>query len=506
MNKRPDQPLGKLNSGLLANTSLLWKAVDTALDGIMIFNKDYEIIYLNPTAEDWFSTFDSNRDPKLWGGFQSIQTMEGEKLPEQDLPLFRVLAGETFENYRIMLNHEGKIVYLSCNGVPFIEDDAIQGGVVTFRDVTAVILHEKTLEKQKTFFQHILDMLPALVHVKDLEGNTIFSNSGIHDINVDLENRKSYEGPHKANDLQIIKTKKTAEFLEKHIIGGHDRLFRVTRFPMFDESGEIRFLGGISVDITEDVRIKEAHEEMKLKSFTASKLASIGSLAGEIGHEINNPLSVIKSITYILKDLIQDKEFDPEYFTDKVNDIDLTVDRMVGIVQSLKSLSRNSETSHKERFSISELLKQVLILSAFKINSRSIKLDVVHRDSSLEGLTFYGDRIQISEVLLNLITNACDAIDGMASAQITITTECRDEKWIIKVTDNGPGVPAEIQGKIFEPFYTTKEVGKGTGLGLSIAKKIMRAHEGNLVLEKGLPTTFTMTLPLKSDEGRGILI
>ncbi len=468
----------------------------------MLFNKVGEILYLNSSAAKYFSEINDDREPNSWASKYDLYDTDGRRLKTSDMPLFRVLNGESFEDYRIVRQYNGMEAVISSNGTPFIEDDEIQGGIVIFRDITQIYHYKQILKEQKNFYMKILDVIPASIHVKDMQGNYFFLNENLKNIYYSLNLKEDIEtyirkqvDKYRDHDQKVIESGKMMEFVENYFLGEDEHTFHVTRFPLY-EDGKIVYLAGISFDVTAEIKSRKETEELKLRSANSSKLASLGSLAGEIGHEINNPLSIIKSITYILKDLIADGEFDPEYFTDKVNDIENTVDRMADIVKSLKNLSRKSGVIAQCEFPIKDIIDEVLTLSQMRMTSQGIRLVIDLTHPSLN-LTMTGDRIQLSEVLLNLITNAADALEGNQNPEIKISFGEKSGNCAIRVRDNGTGVPDSIKDKIFEAFYTTKEEGKGTGLGLSIAKKIMLAHKGDLVLETTKPTTFAIILPVK---------
>lgn len=222
----------------------------------------------------------------------------------------------------------------------------------------------------------------------------------------------------------------------------------------------------------------------------SDKMASVGEMAGGIAHEINNPLMIITASVNnlekakeenILSDQMVDKAFDR---------IKSTVMRISRIINSLRTVSRQSDGMQKDWFEMREFIVDVKELSfeRLKQNQVNFKLDL---DRPCFDNVVYGDQVQLSQVLLNLVNNAFDAVMGLEQDEKWVEIGCRDEKdhFVLSVTDSGTGIPEELQSKIFNPFFTSKEIGKGTGLGLSISLGIMTKMGGDLVYRNDLDNT-----------------
>lgn len=258
----------------------------------------------------------------------------------------------------------------------------------------------------------------------------------------------------------------------------------------------------------------EEKEIMRLKSFEQSKLVSLGELASGIAHEINNPLAIISgNASLIKKALIHSKKIEEEEakalplkdfkrIEKNIESITRTVARISKIVSSLLKLSRGKLTEDNfSKISIVEVLEDVLVISKERQKNLGIKLDW---NNQIDGDSFInGDYIQFSQVIINLINNSVDEIinlDNPHALWIEIETWQAKDKVFIKVTDGGSGIPLEVREKIFNPFFTTKEVGKGTGIGLSLSKKIIENHNGLLIYIDGKNTCFQIELPIEKEE------
>jgi signal transduction histidine kinase len=219
-------------------------------------------------------------------------------------------------------------------------------------------------------------------------------------------------------------------------------------------------------------------------------MASLGQLAAGVAHEINNPLTGVLFYASLLlerTDLDEDARDDLSYIVEDAN-------RCKNIVKSLLVYSRSTD-SNKRIVHINELVEQSLKLMRDQKKFRNIQIRRILDD---EMMLIQADVSKLNQVIINLIMNAADAMDG--SGKITLYTyrDKPNKKVFLEVKDTGGGIPRENLSKIFDPFFTTKEVGKSTGLGLSIVYGIIEEHGGRIsVKETGAKgTTFIMEFPM----------
>ena len=222
----------------------------------------------------------------------------------------------------------------------------------------------------------------------------------------------------------------------------------------------------------------------------SGKLATIGELAAGIAHEINNPLNNVMGFAQLL----MDQDLPPQAQRD-LEKIYAEGQRAATIVQNLLVFARNSEPEPRP-VDIRAVIDRACSLKAYDLRRRSVELRTDLPDAVP---LVAGDDQRLVEVMLNLLTNAEQAIASTERAGvITISCEADGDRIRIRVSDDGPGIPPEVLGRIFEPFFTTKGVGAGTGLGLSICQGIIRQHQGELWAESDLGTgaTFHVELPV----------
>lgn len=238
-----------------------------------------------------------------------------------------------------------------------------------------------------------------------------------------------------------------------------------------------------------NIEIKEAHEQLS----SAEKLASIGQLAAGVAHEINNPLGSIMLYASMLKRKIEKAAEDQQ----SAEDLKLIIDeanRCKNIVSNLLNFARQGRLKVGE-ININNLLLDVIKL--IQVNPDFSGISISINDNSDISI-IEGDKDQLKQVLLNLINNACEALETSEVKKIDLNLSTDNNRIIIEVKDSGCGIPEENINKIFTPFFTTKKIGKGTGLGLAITYGIIKMHRGDIRVTStlGNGTSFTITLPI----------
>jgi len=250
-------------------------------------------------------------------------------------------------------------------------------------------------------------------------------------------------------------------------------------------------------------------EEAQKQLIQSEKMAAIGQLAAGVAHELNNPMGGILGYSqYALEKLSSKKVHD---LTDGdltsqcrfLSDIEQQARRCKTIVKNLLKFSRTSVKKEFESFNLNQALEETLTFVKHQLDMKNIDLKI---DLDPEIPPYYGNSSQLQQVFTNLILNAQQAMsDGGKLAILSrFSPPIGEFQGCVEIefTDTGTGIPPEIQNKIFEPFYTTKDVGKGTGLGLSISYGIIKEHQGDILVRSkvGEGTTFMIVLPLDKAE------
>lgn len=225
----------------------------------------------------------------------------------------------------------------------------------------------------------------------------------------------------------------------------------------------------------------------------SSKMSALGEMAGGVAHEINTPLAVIQMRTDLMLDSLNDEELDKEIFKSSLVAIDLTVKRIGQIVKGLRSFARDGSQDELSLYSVQRIIEDTFGLCRERFANHGVSLECVATDENIQLNCRPGE---ISQVLLNLLNNAYDAVQGLNAKWVKVEAYKSEEKIFLCVSDSGPGIPPEIQAKMMQPFFTTKEIGKGTGLGLSISRGFIENHGGKLTIDNAVShTRFVLSFP-----------
>ena len=233
-------------------------------------------------------------------------------------------------------------------------------------------------------------------------------------------------------------------------------------------------------------------QERELQS--AAKMAMLGGLAAGIAHEINNPLSVIMTRARQLVDRATKGPIEQEIVIKNAEAIEKTGTRIAKTVRTIKSFSRDEQQDPFTSAALKNIFEDSLELCADVSKASGAELRVRMPD---EGVILECRSTEITQVLVNLFSNAFDAISEVDERWVAIDYAIKADFLEISVSDSGLEIPAAVRQRILEPFFTTKPPGKGTGLGLSISKKIVESHGGTLQLAPESATRFIVRLPLR---------
>jgi two-component system NtrC family sensor kinase len=245
--------------------------------------------------------------------------------------------------------------------------------------------------------------------------------------------------------------------------------------------------------------IRQVHRHL----INTEKLASMGQLAAGVAHELNNPLGTILLYTNLLQRKIEDR-------ADLVHDLNLLVEeakRCKKIVGGLLDFARQNRV-RMEAVNVGQLLRHILATSFHDPRIAEKGIEILCEDQVPDAMADI-DRDQITQVIVNLIKNAIDAMEGV-KGQIRVKAEDLPSagRLRISVADQGCGIPVEDRERIYQPFFTTKSIGKGVGLGLPICYGIVKMHRGTIWYDSivGSGTTFHIELPkTQAMAGRSIM-
>jgi len=303
--------------------------------------------------------------------------------------------------------------------------------------------------------------------------------------------------PFPPKDHPVTKVFKTKTEVKDVVMGvrkpdGGSAWIKVTASPFRSQQNDVEQSVLVTFsDISEIKRSQKIILEQQSRLEANAKLTALGDMAAGVAHEINNPLAIILGKVYLLRKAIGANKTD--VIEPTLERITHTVERIQKIVKGLQTFSTGGEQDPFQNVHLKDLVEEAVSYCQEKIENRNVQIQLdFDQDIYLDCRP-----IQISQVLVNLIQNSCDAIEHSSERWIRVWARSAHDLLVLAVTDSGPGIPPEVQKKLMQPFFTTKEVGKGTGLGLSITKGLIGSHMGRFWLNTSAPnTTFVIELPL----------
>jgi C4-dicarboxylate-specific signal transduction histidine kinase len=241
-------------------------------------------------------------------------------------------------------------------------------------------------------------------------------------------------------------------------------------------------------------KAKTTTQEVSPAGAHAAKMASLGEMAGGVAHEINTPLGTLLLSCDSLENVLKSEKLDSAHALRIVALMAKTTRQIAKIVRAMRSLSRDGSKDPFEDTPIKDILENAMIVCAERC--RQYDIDITVENTMGENATLQCRSSEISQVVVNLLSNAFDAIAKLPERWIRIHIR-EDGNFIeLSITDSGKGIPAAVVAKIFDPFYTTKEVGKGTGLGLWISSGIVTNHDGTFEVDTACANTrFVIRFP-----------
>jgi two-component system NtrC family sensor kinase len=247
--------------------------------------------------------------------------------------------------------------------------------------------------------------------------------------------------------------------------------------------------------ISLELAVENLHDKQE-QLVEVEKLASLGRVAAGVAHEINNPLAVINEKAGLLQDFLEvSGEFkNRERFGPLLGGIVDSVKRCRTITHRLLGFARRVEVT-VEPIELNAEVQRVREYLETDIAAKSVRLRL---DLAADLPTAHTDRVELEQVLVNILKNAIDAV--REGGDVAIATRAKNQRWLqVVIADNGPGIPPDQLKRLFEPFFTTKEKGKGTGLGLFVSRGIMKKLGGKILVESavGVGTNFTLELPVR---------
>jgi PAS domain S-box-containing protein len=476
-------------------------ALDAAANAVVITDRDGLIVWVNQafTRLTGFAADEAvGRTPTI------LKSGEQEPAVYRDL-WATIRAGHVWR---------GRLVNRRKDGTVYTEDETItpvtgaNGEITNFiavkQDVTEYQEIRARLEARDDLFRILLESALDIITILDADGTIRYESPAVLRIlgwePHELEGHCAFEFMPEEDAARAIALLQnlhatpgatgTLAFRFRHKDGSW-RILEAIGKNMLDHPMLTGFLVN-SRDVTERRHVEDELARQQAARIQSEKLADMGTLLAGVAHELNNPLTVVSGYSSILRQTLDDGPS-----RERLDRIASAAERCVRIVRNFLALARQ-HPPERQKVDANRVVREAVELLAYPLRVDNVEL----RLELAEDLpTLWADPHQLHQVVVNLITNAHQAMHGNTSTRrLTLRTgfKAADSRVSIEVIDTGGGIPPEVLGRIFEPFFTTKPVGQGTGLGLPLCLGIVEGHGGTLRVDSkvGEGTTLTIELPV----------
>ncbi len=382
--------------------------------------------------------------------------------------------------------------------------------LTTIIDISERKRSAEALERERVFLRQVIDTVPNFIFAKDQDGRFTLANQAVAeaygttvenligksdaDFNSNMEEVEAF----RRVDQQVIETLRERFIAEEHITDAKGRLrwLQTVKRPIIESDGRAKQVLGASTDITRRKEIDLELREQRAELAHAARLTSMGELAASLAHELNQPLTAILSNAQAALRFMNGKSVHLEEVREILRDIVKDNSRAGEVIRRMRALVKK-ETLEFVSIDLAGLIEDVVSLVHSDAILQNVRI-ALELNGSLPAV--WGDRVQLQQVVLNIMLNAFDAMSECPTDQRKVELQVEPygaELIKIAVSDRGPGLSGDQLDKIFQPFYTTK--GNGLGMGLSICRSIIEAHGGRLWAENNSEggATFHFTVPVE---------
>jgi PAS domain S-box-containing protein len=389
--------------------------------------------------------------------------------------------------------------------------------LTTIIDISERKRSAEALEKERRFLRQVIDTAPNFIFAKNRDGRFTLANQAVADAygttvdnligksDADFNPNKDEVESFRRADQEVIDTLQERFIAEEHITDakGRVRWLQTVKRPIIESDGSAKQVLGASTDITRRKETEIELREQRAELAHVARITTMGELAASLAHELNQPLTAILSNAQAALRFMSGKPADLEEVREILQDIVKDNSRAGEVIRRMRALVKKENLDFAS-LDFASLIRDVVVLVHSDAILLNVKL-VLELDDPLPPVL--GDKVQLQQVVLNLLLNAFDAMKDCppGEREVKLQVECNGGGLIqTAVSDCGTGLSSDKLNKIFQPFYTTK--GEGLGMGLSICRSIVEAHGGHLWAENNPErgATFYFRVPAeKSGEGRG---
>lgn len=484
----------------LGSNLYLYQILEETPNGVMVVDLDHQVLYANPAATKFLGVvFRSLEDTDLKSAlghenselFTLIEEFFNKPESRNELRIRHEIQIETGENEIQLL--DAVLVYPPSSPSYYL---------FYLIDITTRKKLEAKLRRRNAFFHNLIESSVDGIIASDMKGNLIIFNQSAQTLlGYDEEEKFKLhvtglyqEGMAKkilrrmrSNDHGGKGKLKHQELIVKHR-NNYDIPVNFSGGIIYDHDKEIATFG-IFTDLRAMLQIEEDLEQTHNMLMQSEKMAGLGRLAAGVAHEINNPMSGIMLYSNLIKEELGEDHTVNEDLQTIINE----AERCKVIVADLLEFSH--QTSYEMALiDLNDVIRKTLSVVQNQPLFHNIEINL-YLDENLAPI--FGNSIRLNQVVLNIIVNAAQAMDGRGKLNITSRTRANHDINEVIIADNGPGIEADLIDQIFEPFFTTKVTGEGTGLGLSVSYAIVKEHKGSIRVSSELNegTTFTLRFP-----------
>jgi PAS domain S-box-containing protein len=447
-------------------------------------------------------------DPRWRAVDENNRDVKGEEHPA----MVALRTGQSQIDHLIGVHRpDNSLRWLNCTAIPiFHEGEKTPYQVlITFRDITEQKLSQAKIlelrresEEREKFLSTVLNNISALISYWDSDLKNVFSNRvcaeyfGKTPGEIQGKYIRDFFGEelYRKNERYLFEVLKgKTQTFERVIQTAQGSTIDVLANYIPDiVDGKVVGFYAVITDITRLKELERARWEIEAKLVLGAKMSALGEMASGIAHEINNPLAIINAKAANIRLSLKEGRMSHEQLGLELQKIEVTVERITKIISGLRVFARDAESDPFERESIHAIVTDTLNFCGekMKVLNIELKLDLQEDVFCLCRAT------QISQIVMNLLSNSIDSISDRKEKWIQITSKIIGDRVDIRVTDSGPPIPRNISERMMEPFFTTKDYGKGTGLGLSISKSLAEDNRGILFFDSsGDHPCFVLQIP-----------
>ncbi|MEJ2363244.1 MAG: PAS domain S-box protein [Deltaproteobacteria bacterium] len=466
---------------------------------ISVQDRDFRITQVNRVFEERFGNCQGEYCYRAYKGREEkCSVCPVEKTFQDGLP---------HSSEESVVRKDGTLAYVLAFTSPiFDEEGRVVAAMEMATDITQVRILEQELKRSEEKYRTLFNSDPNPIFLVNLE------NLEIKDAN---ERALKFYGFSKDEIVgkSFLELAEPQEWdrLRKVSWEREGAVYKVRQQTKETESIMVNIRYSSLTDIGQDsviVTTSDVTERVKSEEqlIQASKMATLGEMSAGVAHELNQPLSVIKTAaSFLTKKIDRNEPVATDILRELADEMDSQVDRASLIINHLRQFGRKTDI-RKVNVQLNDCISGTFTVLGRQLEVHGIKVEV---DLDQELPPIKGDRNRLEQVFLNLIMNARDAMDEKQERAgqdiekvLRISSKTAGDRVLVAVSDTGPGMSEAVKEKIFEPFFTTKPVGKGTGLGLAISFGIVRDYDGIIEVQtaEGRGTTFTISFPAAAQE------